>query len=54
MRGVIVEAGNCIYCGRHIDSNDDLFLCKNCRENEKEEKCQHGKLKAEEDDDEGD
>jgi len=26
----IVEAGNCVYCGRHIDDGH-VFLCKECR-----------------------
>ena len=36
---VIVEAGNCIYCGRHIDDGSDIFLCEECR------KRMHEKLK---------
>lgn len=43
--GVIVEAGNCIYCGRHIDDGSDIFLCKECRRKEEERKHLHEKLK---------
>lgn len=27
----IVEAGNCVYCGRHIDNGGHLFMCEECR-----------------------
>ena len=26
----IIEAGNCVCCGKHIDDNG-LFLCEECR-----------------------
>ena len=43
--GVIVEAGNCIYCGRHIDDGSDIFLCSECRRKEEERKPLHEKIK---------
>ena len=30
LRAVIIEAGNCACCGKHIDDNG-LFLCEECR-----------------------
>lgn len=42
IRGII-EAGNCVYCGRHIKNKSRLFLCDNCR---REEKCLHEKQRA--------
>ena len=40
----IVEAGNCVYCGRHIDDGGHLFLCEECRKKE-EKGCLHERLK---------
>lgn len=42
----IVEAGNCVYCGRHIDDGCDIFLCEECRRKDEERKCLHERLKA--------
>ena len=41
---VLVEAGNCVYCGRHIDNGDYIFLCEECRR--KEEGCLHEERKV--------
>lgn len=43
----IVEAGNCVYCGRHIDDGGHIFLCEKCRRKEEERECLHGKQKEE-------
>ena len=40
----IVEAGNCVYCGRHIDGGGHIFMCEECRRKD-EERCLHEKLK---------
>lgn len=42
----IVEAGNCVYCGRHINDGGHIFLCEECRRKE-EEGCLHVKQKEE-------
>ena len=42
----IVEAGNCVYCGRHIDDGGHIFLCEECRRKEEKE-CLHEKQKEE-------
>lgn len=34
----IIEAGNCVYCGKHIDDGH-IFLCEECRIKEKDMKC---------------
>jgi len=46
MYGVTIEAGNCIYCGRHIDDSGNVFLCKECRRKEEEIKCRHERPKV--------
>lgn len=43
----IIEAGNCVYCGRHIDDGGHIFLCEECRRKEEERECLHGKQKEE-------
>ena len=42
---VIIEAGNCVYCGKHIDDGGHIFLCEECRRKEEERECLHGKQK---------
>ena len=40
---MIIESGNCMVCGSHIDGGG-LFLCAKCREENK--KCRHERLKV--------
>lgn len=42
----LVEAGNCVFCGKHIDGGGHVFLCEECRRKD-EEGCPHGKQKEE-------
>lgn len=42
----VIEAGNCILCGKHID-HGNIFLCADCRREEEERECLHGKQKEE-------
>lgn len=44
IRGII-EAGNCVFCGKHIDDNGSVFLCEKCRRKE-EERCPHERPKV--------
>ena len=47
MYNVIIEAGNCVYCGKHINDGGHAFLCEECRRKEEERECLHGKQKEE-------
>ena len=33
-KAIIIETGNCMYCGEHIDGGDHIFLCEECRRKE--------------------
>lgn len=41
LKAKVIVKGNCVVCGKPIDS-DNIFLCKECER--RNEECPHGRL----------